>query len=305
MGFLISSNNFSQDDYAIRSTRLEFLSKVIGVYAAELSVTGDLLDWALNSFNLFEEARTDGTMEDAAVSVEYQNFQIAYEELQNRYQLLKNILKSSYHNEPDKFEVFGIEGKTPRTKSGIFHACELLIGGNIKLKELGDTNVLPDSKIDEFQILLDETKEKELLATMSNEKSKYSTKELHKVFDEDTAKLRAIYNLVVAAWGKYDTRLIIFGFVQAKEIRRGKKADTPSNIVFDENTKTLTWDESEGATSYQLAFSETEKSKWKVLFSGKANNYTFKEAPMNIKIKIRTRNKNGFSKWSEEILLNG
>ena len=305
MGFLINNNNFSQDDYAIRSMRLDHLSRVIASYAAELSVTGDLLDWALNSYDLFEEVRINGTMEDSAVSVEYQNFQIAFEELQNRYQLLKNILKSSYHNEPDKFEVFGIEGKTPRTKSGIFHACELLIGGNLKLKEQGDTNVLPDSKIDEFQILLDETKEKELLATMSNEKSKNSTKELRKVFDEDTAKLRAIYNLVVAAWGKYDTKLIIFGFVQAKEIRRSKKADIPSNIVFDETTKTLTWDESEGATSYQLAFSEVEKSKWKVLYASKENNYTFKETPANIKIKLRTRNKNGFSKWSEEILLNG
>lgn len=305
MSFIINDNNFSLDDYALRGRRLEFLSKSIGSYATELSVTGDLLTWALNSYNLFEAARTNGSIEDAVVNVEYQNFQISLEQLINRYQILKNILKSNFHGEPDKYEVLGILGKTPRTKAGIFHACEVLTGGNAKLKELGNTNVLPESKIEEFQDLLEETKEKELLAKISNEKSKNSTKELHKIFDDDTVKLRAVYNLAVAVWGRFDTKLIGLGFVQAKEIRRSKKAEIPANIVFDEQNKTMSWNESEGATSYQIAFTEAEKSKWRILYAGKSNKYIFKDTTENIKIKLRTRNKNGFGKWSEEIPVNG
>ena len=56
--------------------------------------------------------------------------------------------------------------------------------------------------------------------------------------------------MAVAVWGRYDTKLTGLGFVQTKKIRRSKKAEIPANIVFDEQNKTLSWEESEGATSY-------------------------------------------------------
>ena len=63
MAYLIANNAFSTDSYGVRATRLYFLSNSIDSCAIELSITGEVLEWAQNVVAVFDAAQVKQTAE--------------------------------------------------------------------------------------------------------------------------------------------------------------------------------------------------------------------------------------------------
>ncbi len=122
MSFIINNNAFSADDPGKRSTRLNFLSKSITDYEAELAISGEMFNWALNSFDIYLDILSMKDVQKGIVSESVQTYQENFQELRKKYQNLKNIIISRYADNPEKLVIFSVEGMTPITMDGLkFH----------------------------------------------------------------------------------------------------------------------------------------------------------------------------------------
>lgn len=302
MAYFVNDNNFSRDNYTKRTVRLEYIAKPVAKYADELSISGDMLSWLMNAYTIFKEQSTKDRFANLDKERAFNEFQKSLDILTKRYQVLKNLLISRYASDESKLLIFGISGQTPRTIAEIIRSSEMLAAGNLKLKDSGDTNVLPDAMILEFQALIDDSKEKYLLAGIKREEATKENKKLRELYDADTKKLKAIYSWILTFWKNDDDRLMEFGFdkVKPKGGRRGPLA--PTNHSFDTSSNLLKWDESENATSYQVAIADAEslKTRWQKYYSGDQSEVVLSSKFAKTKVKIRARSANGFGKWGEE-----
>lgn len=301
MAYNINDNNFSRDDYTKRRVRLEYLAMNVSKYAAELSISGDMLSWATNAHSIFSENFTNNGFINREKDKAFSVFQRAFDTLSKRYQILKNLLKSRYADDESKLLIFGISGQTPRSIAEIIRISEMLTVANLKLKESGDANVLPDSMISEFQGLIDDAKEKYLLAGMKREEATKDNKNLRELFDADSKRLKSIYSWILTFWKNDDDRMIELGFDKVKP-RRGRQGPlAPTNLTYDIAENLLKWDESENATSYQVAIADAEsiKIRWQKYYSGDKTEVVLNSKFQKTKVKIRARSANGFGKWGE------
>jgi len=303
MAYLIENNNFSNDSYGIRATRLNFLAANIDTYAVELSLEGSLLEWAQDASDLFDAALVKQNVEIGEMDEAFQTSQEAVQSLVERYQILKDILISRYSVDDQKLNIFGIKGQTPRNQTGIVSVSRNLVAGNDKLKLAGDPNVLPDSMITNFQALIDDAENKYLNATMERQEALDATNELRVLYEQGSINLRAIYNWTIATWSKYDSRLIVLGYAQASERGGGRVPAIPVNLAYNETTKVFSWDEVTDATSYQLAYclDGQPEQEWMSDYSGTDNFTVFEPGDGNWLVKVRARSANGYSDWSNTL----
>ncbi len=61
MSYFINDNNFARDKYPKRMTRLGLLSRAVPKYASALSISGDMLTWAVNAYSVFMEQSSKET----------------------------------------------------------------------------------------------------------------------------------------------------------------------------------------------------------------------------------------------------
>ncbi len=74
-------------------------------------------------------------------------------------------------------------------------------------------------------------------------------------------------------------------------------------ILYVHNYKlstTLTWDPCENTTSYQLAYTE-DGEIWDELYAGTDTTYTYAPPVGTRTYKVRARNANGYSDWSDPV----
>lgn len=302
MGYLIENNNFSNDTYGVRSTRLDFLSRNIDTYAVELSISGTILTWAQDSFDEFEAARVNQSAEIGEKDEAFQTSQESDALLAERYQILKDILITRYNAADDKLKIYGITPRTPRSHTEIIHSSADLIEGHTRRKAAGDTEVLPDAMVDSFIVLYENARTAYDEAGLEREEAKNATQVLNNLFDADSKKLRALYNWIVAFWGKNDTRLIVLGFVQVSDQTGGDTLPAPMNLSYDPAVPQILWDPVVGATSYQVVLMAlTSPDEWLEIYTGTDTILYHADAPGGYKVKVRARDANGYGDWSSEL----
>ena len=302
MSYIIEDNNFTKDSRGVRATRLYFLSHSIDTYAATLSITGDMLTWAQGAVAAFDAAQDKQSAELGEKNEAFQTSQEADAELQERYQILKELLQARYGEADDKLQIYGITGPTPRARDDVIDKAEYLIEGNDRQTAAGDPLALPQTMIDNLQALVTDAKDKYYDAGIERREAEEATDEINDLYDADSVKLRSIYHWIVAFWGKKDPRLIDLGFVTAKEHGGGQAPDAPQNLEYDSVAGRFSWIESEGATSYQLAYRETgSDDEWQVAYSGSDTSVVFNPSGGNWQFRVRARNEHGYGEWSNTI----
>lgn len=301
MAFLIENNAFTRDTYGVRSTRLQFLSSSIDTYAVELGITGDLLEWAQDAFENFELARTNQSVELGEKDEAFQTSQEADLALGERFQVLKDILISRYPVGDDLLKVYGIFQPSPVLHDETIHAAEDLISGHNKRKDEGDPNVLPDAMITNLQVLIDNSRSMYYQAGLERTQSQLATISLQTIFTNDSKKLRAVYNWVIATWSKSDPRLISLGFVQASDQTGGDTLPAPFNLVYHPEIPSITWDPVEGATSYQVVLKPIGGLDWLEIYNGVDTDLYHADPVGTYLVKARARNANGYGDWSAEL----
>ena len=310
MPYLIDNNNFSNDSYGVRETRLYFIKNSIDTYSTELSIEDDLLTWATSAYDAFNTARIKQSAEIGEKYEAFQTSQKADIALAERYQILKDILISRYPDDDDKLKVYGITPNTPKTHAERIEAAENLIEGNSRELNTGygvhphftepiPTLALPSDMITNFTNLVNSAKETFFSAGVERRQSEEATAALNTIYDADSKKLRELYNWIIAHWGKYDPRLIDFGFVTANDNTGGTKPPVPVNLSYNAAGHILKWDIVEVATSYQLVYRETgSDNEWVEIYSGDLSESNLTLEPANWTLKVRARNSNGYGDWS-------
>jgi len=302
MAYLIENNAFTNDTKGVRATRLYFLSNSIDTYSAGLSVTGDVLTWAQGAAAAFDAAQVKQSAEIGEKEEAFQTSQEADLAMQERYQILKELLVARYGEADDKLKIYGIDGRNPRSRADMIDKAEALVEGNTRQLAATDPNALPQAMIDAFQLLIDDSKQKYYDAGIERSEALQASDELYALMDDDSIKLRGLYHWVVAYWGKYDPRLIELGFAQAQE-HGGGYPDAPANLAWDVETDTFSWDEVESATSYQLVYKAPLAAEWEEVYNGVDLSAVFDPGPGQWEFKVRARNANGYGEFSEKITI--
>lgn len=303
MAYLITNNAFTSDSYAVRITRLNYLRTSIDTYAAELIITGDLLTWAQGAFDNFNNLLAEQSVQIGEKDEAFQTSQELYAELRERYQVLKEILISRYANNDDLLQVYGISGETTENDKMLHIAANKLIQGHNNQKLAGDTLVLPDLMIANFQTLINDTWVADGNTSVQSTQAGDATKSLRSAFDTDTKRFQQLYNWAKATWRKDDPKLLSLGFDLVYSKIGGSPPASPTNLSFDEVSHIFSWDAIPDATSYQLAYCQDGQpvQEWMSDYNGIENSTLFEPGDGNWLVKIRARNSNGYSDWSSTL----
>jgi len=305
MAYIILDNSFSTDPPEIRDARLTLLSSTIDEYQPQLNLPPALFDWALNAYSNWQTEYIKKSTERGEKEEAVQTAQETESALYERYTDIKALLKSIYTSD-QKIQIYGVDIDIPARRRDLIAAAYKLKGGHEDLKSLGDPDVLPDAMIDGLIALADACDAAFKSASHESEDAIKATEEFDALFDADTNNLRVVFNWCISMWGRKDTRLYNLGFVPKKYTQSGGGGEVPAapedfGYVWLEPVLQFGWHAVDGATSYQIAFSEDGGVVWEELYSGADTDFEF-EPPEGLRqYRVRARNANGYGEWSDII----
>ncbi len=315
MSFVINDNLFSIDSYNIRTARFSLLSSHIDRYAVELHLEAAMLEWAVNADEEWRNERLEQTNRQGMRDVAFQTSQEADKELHAKIVTIKPLLVARYDHDEEILGIYGIRGRIPRTHGAKIALAYAIVSGHEDRKAEGDPKVLPDSMIDALKSAADTADDAYKDAMKKSGEAKDFSKSLRELFDADSAKLHSLHIWMKVYWGRYDPKYIALGFVQGRK-RRAGYPKPPTGLAYDEMAKKFSWDKTHLATSYQLAYAkyvapppDTGKKKripkpdWEEAYEGAETSAVFDPGDGDWQFKVRARNKHGFGKWSEVLIV--
>ena len=173
---------------------------------------------------------------------------------------------------------------------------------NESLTAAGKPFVVPESFVTNLTTQTDNAANAWEMAKTEKRESAQAYDSQEDIFNEDTQKLRVVYQHGVLAWGKSNPLLEDLGFYPLVPKHGGQTPPAPQNLEYDAVMGRFSWLESEGATSYQLAYHATGSSNdWEEAYTGSDTSVTFNPGNGNWEFKVRARNENGYGDWSSEI----
>lgn len=319
MNCIIENNSFSMDTRNLRLTRLSLLSKHLIQYSEELTLEKDTIDWATNSYYKFKELLSQQNTDLEEKAKAYSLLQQADNELYEKYVVLKELLLTRYENNINLYNEYGINGPIPSNRDERYEKAMLLIKTHNNLLNNNDNNLLPQEMIDKLNFLSKNAKNHYQNVNKLKNKSQKSTKVVNQKFDNDSIRIRKLYNWIAANWGKKDARMLAFGFSLPKSISNTKKTPTIFQMKVDKKSKIISWhsnsekklepniDNKTHQTNnnnsvYQLAYKDKiTNSEWLEIYSGtEIKNLDLNNSGI---YKVRARNTNGYGPWSPEIKL--
>lgn len=302
--YIIQNNSFTMDTREARKSRLFELSKRIEEYASELTLETDELNWAINAYSVYQTALMNQAIEVAQKNEFSRVSQAADTLLFERYVILKELLISRISNKEEVLELYGVNEPVPYNRKDRYRKAKQFLAANDKFLEEGNSNVLPQLMIDNLRTLLEDSHQKFSASEARKENSMDRTLILNEIFNEDSIKLRNLYNWIVAFWGKRDVRLYDLGFVPIKSARIGENL---SNVLidYDPEKRVLSWKELRNITKYQLAMKDKETAgEWIEIYIGEKNFFKVNGITAENSFKLRVKNEFGFSDWSPEMTIN-
>lgn len=214
-------NNFSQDSLADRSMRLSKLSSQLSDYIDGLEIPSDLLNWALNSSTIFENAIRVQHGKQSELNEARHKLNNSKQKLKVNYQLCKDILFSRFKDD-DKLSQLGIKGATPLNYSNLLLKAETLVRGVDVLVADGFIDIIPATLVQNLETALSSSNENSYMVGLSRDRLTVENRNLKELFDRDSNKLRALYSILVAHKGKDSLDFPIYGFAIDNK-KRGRK----------------------------------------------------------------------------------
>lgn len=302
--YIISNNSFTMDIREVRKTRLFLLSEKIEQYAAELTLSSQELEWCrsayINYCKQLELQNIELLNKNEQSKKSLQSDTVLFE----RYVVLKNLLLDKIENNQDLYVKYGINEPIPYNRLEKYDKINLLITTNDELIKSGSSSVLPQLMIENLKKLINEAKLNFTMLEQHRTKSTELTNQTNLLHNEDSIRLRSLYNWIVAFWGKRDVRLLDLGFVPMKTI---KLSNFVKNVELSylEQERKLVWNNVNGIDYYQVALRDNESTNnWIELHNEKINYCTLNGYDGNLVLKLRLRNKNGYSDWSPPVEIN-
>lgn len=288
----------------VRKSRLQLLCNNIEKYASELTLSSQEYDWAIDAYTAYckllekqnEELRSKNEISKSSIESDTALFE--------RYVVLKSLILSKLENNFELQEKYGINESIPYNRIEKYEKVKKFIECNDELVKQGDKFILPQLMVDNLRKLVNVSQEKYENLEKQRSKSVEVTNELNALHDEDSIKLRNLYNWVVAFWGKRDSKLLDLGFVPMKTI---KLSNLIKNLEIDykEKERKLSWNTVNGIDNYQVALRDNESTNnWIELHNDSTNHCTLNGFNGELTLRLRVKNKHGYSDWSSTFELN-
>jgi len=300
MAFLIENNGFSGDTYGIRSTRFFLLSANIATYATALAIPTDVQTWATGASAAWQAKLASHSIEQGERFEYFQISQTSDAALLEQYNLLKELIIARYGQDNEMIRLYGCFGPTPADRDSILNKAYILIETNTVQLAASDPKALPVAMTNNLKTLADASKDDYTGAIKELREAKQSTVELTELYNTDSDNLRNLYQWACAMWGKFDTRLLDLGFVQAQK-HGGGQPGFPQNLAYDSANTRYSWDFVANATSYEAVYKATTDIDWQVLYTGTDNQVVHDLGYGNWEVKVRARNANGYSDFCTPI----
>ncbi len=299
MSYIIENNSFTIDTYGVRSTRLLMISNNIDDYEVELEIEADMLSWAQDTYQNWQDELADRSVERGQKLEAYQTRDEASEALYDKYVRAKELLISRYGEDDQNLATYGVDVPVPTRKPDIINKAYELIRGNEVQTAAGDPKALPAGMINNLKTLADDAADKQEIAKKEKSEMKEATQTLHNLYDTDSDRLSSLLNWVLMYWAKNDPRLELFGFVPYTAHGGGQTPDAPQNLAYDMGSGQFSWDAVETATSYQLAYRATgSDDDWEEAYKGADTSVTFDPGNGDWEFRVRARNEHGYGDWS-------
>jgi len=300
---LILDNGFTHDTYNRRSDRLSLMSNNIETQSVGLGLPETLLSWGTSAYPGWSAARVSAGVEKGERDVAFEIYQNTFDETRSLVIDIKEVLLALIGDTEEGKEIideYGIGGATPRNRAGVKQLIDQIIETSIRLRVAGDVRVLPEvltTKLaDAGTAIVDQWH----MAQKEKQESAEAYDALEAVYNEDSQKLRLVYQMSKLIWGTYSPKLILLGFAPSTPKHGGGQPDVPIgfNIEWNDPELTLYWNDAANVSSYQLVYSEGNDI-WEELYNGDSASYYY-EAPTGKRFyKVRARNARGYSEWSE------
>jgi len=217
----LKNNDLTKESIENRLYRLLRMQNNIDTHAAELGITGPVLSWGQNCYDVFSGAITASTVEageskDATIIVREK-----FAEAKDYYQKAKDILIAYLDQyKPDEILLasYRVDRPTPRKYLDLTEAIDVFEETHNRLVAAGDDRVIAQAIIDELVARGNDFKTELDNAGIEQRESDVAYQEQHTIFNADTEKLRLVLSLACMIWGDDDPKLKDLGFVPSSEV---------------------------------------------------------------------------------------
>ncbi len=299
--YILNNNSFTMDTRNVRLSRLYLISSTIEEYASEICLEQNNLDWALDAYSNFHTAQINQSIEQGQKNELSKISLEADSNLYERYIILKELVISRYANNKKALVDYGVDTASPTSRRERYFKAQLLSETHNKYVSQSDKNVLPQLMIDNLNNLIVFSNDKHLLASSRKANSLDKTNLTNELFNEDSIKIRNLYNWSVAFWGKKDPRLYFLGFIPNKSEQNLGENLKNINILYDKKVKKFYWNDLKNIEYYQIAKKDDETMTEWVEIGKTQEPFMLNSFELGTYIlKLRVWTKNGFSGWSDE-----
>ena len=298
-------NNYSNDTLDEVSDRASLLQLNIATIGVEVSLPEKLITWGADCYDKWQEARVKAEVERGERDVAYERYQMKYNSIREFAIRIKaaliGVIKDTDSGE-ELIDEYGLKGEVSRSRAGLIQFINQIKETHDRLVAASDERVLPDTIITSLSAEV-----KTLINLWHNtqkerQESAVAYDELHVLKNEYAQKFRAIYSLAVIMKGKYSPVLLLLGFAPATPPAGHGQPNNPEGLTvnFEEPVLTISWNPCENTTNYQLKYSLNGEN-WEEIYMGDVSSYGY-EPPLELRYyRVRARNKNGYSNWSNVV----
>lgn len=300
MNVILENNSFTMDTREARLTRLMLLKDNIEEYAPEISLELSNLEWAAKAADEFKTLLEQQSKIFQEKNSIFRESNEAENDLYNRYIAIKELILSKTDKNSKIRKSLDMEGAFPSNKQMRFEIAQKTIKFvKDNPNELTEMN-LPFLLFENLENLNLNASELYKKAIQTKKLATEITDKLNTKFDEDSAKLRELYNWIVAFWSKKDPKLNFLGFTQPVSVARS--SNTPEAITglsIKENF--ITWNPVENCEKYQVGWRIQEDGQdFKEIYFGNERKCRLVRKGEYI---IRGFNQYGFGEWSNKLNL--
>lgn len=298
MKILIENNSFTMDTREARYTRLNKLHKNIEKYSQELKISHELLNWAIYSFEEYNNLLSELTDTTIKKNDSFNIISTIEKEYFQKFNSLKDLILKQ-HNNHLHFKDFETQLSTTRIDK-IEFASNFMI--YIKSNSAVKLDKMSQNALEIMIPQIEKVKKTYGDALNYQELQTNISKRIKKRFNQDSLNLRNIYNLCIVYWNKKDPRLLDLAFALPKIAT--KNPNTPDEILKNKyKDNKFQWEKESKSQYFQLVFrNKFNSADWRIIYEG-IENYFLVEIEHG-EYKVRGMNGYGFGLWSKSIIFN-
>lgn len=300
MKVILETNSFTMDTREARLTRLNLIKDNIEKFASELSLEMNLLEWILSAHKNFSTQLEEQNIIFQDKNELFKKSDESESDLYYRYIAIKELLLSKTKKSNSLILDLKMDKPFPANKLKRFEITKATLEIAKKNIKQFDKLSIPFILFENLENLYDIAEKDYNNALKLKNKSADKTKEVNQLFDNDSVKLRELYNWVVAFWSKKDVKLVELGFSLPISVSKSSKTPNKINGLKMDNNY-VAWIKDSSSENYQLAWRSNDDSQdYKEYYYGTENKI---KIPSSGEFKIRGWNSHGFGEWSEILKL--